>query len=90
LIQNIVTIYFTSELLLTYQIWTFGETNPSAIEKGLARKDIITTGCGQSPINPALSNARCYLKKALTRCIRYMHINTYNYEVTIDENNVKY
>jgi len=35
------------------EIWTFGETDPSAIEKSLERKDVITTGCCASPIKPA-------------------------------------
>lgn len=52
------------------EMWTFGETDPSAIEKGLARKDAITTGCSQSPINLAPGNARCYLKRVLTKYIR--------------------
>jgi len=52
------------------EIWAFGETDPSAIEKCLARKDAITTGYGESAINLALSNARCYLKRILTKYIR--------------------
>jgi len=52
------------------EIWTFGETDPSATEKGLARKDAITAGFSQSPINPDPGNARCYLKRVLTKYIR--------------------
>jgi hypothetical protein len=40
------------------------------LKKVKKKKDAITTGCGESPINPALSNARCYLKRVLTKCIR--------------------
>jgi hypothetical protein len=35
------------------EIWTFEEKDPSAIEKSIERKDVITTGCGESPIKPA-------------------------------------
>jgi hypothetical protein len=45
------------------EIWTFGEKDPSAIEKSLERKDVITTGCWASSTNPALADPRVIPEK---------------------------
>jgi len=42
------------------EMWTFGETDPSAIKKVKKRKYVTTIGCWASPINPVLADARHY------------------------------
>jgi hypothetical protein len=46
-----------------------GKQSHHPLKKSKNWKDFITTGCWASPTNPALGDARRYLKRVLTKCI---------------------